>query len=106
MNSIRSLACAGLALVAMAFTIAAPAVAATPTDPGVYEAMKASIDKPAFIQVHEDNIALACETEIVSASRADVRSSVDLSSLNVASTPVAVEAYSRIDPDIGARAGI
>ncbi|MCD1267073.1 hypothetical protein B5M44_18000 [Shinella sumterensis] len=106
MNSIRSLVCAGLALAAMAFTIAAPAVAATPTDPGAYEAMKASIEKPAFLHVHEVAVALPSEAPATDIIRAAGRSSVEPSSLNVASTPVAVAAYSRIDPDIGARAGI
>jgi len=106
MNSIRSLVCAGLALAATAFTIAAPAVAATPTDPGVYESMKASIEKPAFIHVHEVAVALPCEAPAVDISRDAGRSSVVPSSLNIASTPAAVEAYSHIDPDIGARAGI
>lgn len=106
MNSIRSLVCAGLALVAMAFTIAAPAVAATPTDPGVYEAVKASIEKPMIHQVYADVVCLSFIALSVEPQSAATRSSVDISSLNGASTPVAVEAYSHIDPDIVARAGI
>ncbi|MCD1266056.1 hypothetical protein B5M44_24925 [Shinella sumterensis] len=106
MNSIRSLICAGLAIAAMAFTIAAPAVAATPTDPGVYEAVKASIEKPMIHQVYADVVCLSVIAPSAEPHSAATRSSVDLSSLNVASTPVAVEAYRHIDPDIGARAGI
>lgn len=75
MNSIRSLICAGLALAAMAFTIAAPAVAATPTDPGVYQSIKASIEAPAILQVHKDIVALTCEAPAAIVSRADGRSS-------------------------------
>ncbi|UNK39365.1 hypothetical protein MNR02_06570 [Shinella sp. H4-D48] len=75
MNRIRSLVCAGLALVAMAFTIAAPAIAATPTDPGVYEAVKASIETPASLQVHNDAVALTCEAPAVMVSTAAGRSS-------------------------------
>lgn len=106
MRMTRSLIYAGLALVAMAFTIAAPAVAATPTDPGVYEAVKASVEKPMTHQVYSDVVALGCIVPAVEPHSAVSRSSAELSSLNVASTPVAVEAYSHIDPDIGARAGI
>lgn len=49
MRLIRSLVYAGLALAAMAFTIASPTVAAVPTDPGIYEAVKASIDTSAIL---------------------------------------------------------
>ncbi|MGQ3214516.1 MAG: hypothetical protein ACT6U0_02350 [Shinella sp.] len=45
---IRSLIYAGLTLAAMAFTSISPAVAATPTAPGIYEAIKASIETPAI----------------------------------------------------------
>ncbi|WP_119256265.1 hypothetical protein [Shinella zoogloeoides] len=103
MRSIRSLICAGLALAAMAFTIAAPAVAATPTDPGIYEAVKASVEKPMIHQVYADVVCLSVIAPSVEPQSAATRSSVGPSILNVASTPVAVEAYSRIDPDIGAR---
>jgi len=61
MRMIRSLIYAGLALVAMAFAISAPAVAATPTDPGIYHSIKTSLDAPAILQVHEDTVALTCE---------------------------------------------
>jgi len=61
MRMIRSLIYAGLALAAMAFTISAPAVAATPTDPGIYHSIKASLDAPAILQVREDVVALTCE---------------------------------------------
>lgn len=76
MNSIRSLIYAGLALAAMAFTISAPAVAATPTDPGIYEAVKASVDSPAILQVHEDAVALTCEAPTAMMSAAAGRSSL------------------------------
>ncbi|KNY13101.1 hypothetical protein AKG11_31000 [Shinella sp. SUS2] len=87
MRMIRSLIYAGLALAVMAFTISAPAVAAVPTDPGIYEAVKASIEKPMIHQVYADVVYLNC-----------IVPSVEPSSLNVASTPVA--AYMHIDPDI------
>lgn len=103
MKSIRSLVCAGLALAALAFTMAMPAVAATPTDPGVYEAVKASIETPAVLQVHEVAVALPCEASAVDLSRDVGRSSVEPSSLTFASTPVAVAAYLHIDPG---RAGL
>jgi hypothetical protein len=61
MRMIRSLIYAGLALAAMAFTISAPATAATPTDPGIYEAVKASLDAPTILQVYDDHVALTCE---------------------------------------------
>lgn len=100
MNSIRSLVCAGLALAAMAFSIAAPAVAATPTDPGVYEAVKASIEKPMIHQVYADVVALGCIAPAVTPHRAEGRSSVAPTSQTFASTPAAVDAYMLIDPDI------
>lgn len=75
MRMIRSLIYAGLALAAMAFTISAPAVAATPTDPGIYEAVKASIDSPAILQVHDDAAALTCEAPFAVMSAATGRSS-------------------------------
>ena len=100
MRMIRSLIYAGLALAAMAFTISAPAMAATPTDPGIYESIKASLDAPAILQVYDDVVALGCIAPAVTPHRADGRSSVAPSSLNVASTPVAVDAYMLIDPDI------
>jgi len=103
MRMIRSLIYAGLALAAMAFTIAAPAVAATPTDPGIYEAVKASIDKPAVLQAHDVAVALPSDAPAVDTIRHAGRSSVEPSSLNFASTPVAVAAYLHIDPG---RAGI
>ena len=106
MRMIRSLIYAGLALAAMAFTISAPAVAATPTDPGVYEAVKVSVETPMIHQVYVDVVALGCIVPAEEPHSAVSRSSVETHSLNVASTPVAVEAYSRIDPDIGDRAGI
>lgn len=105
MNSIRSLVCAGLALAAMALCISMPAAAAVPIDPGVYLTTKATADYPApavTIQ-DEDRSAVTSEAPALTASRPDGRSSVALSSLNVASTPVAVAAYLHIDPG---RAGI
>lgn len=105
MRMIRSLIYAGLALAAMAFTIASPAVAATPTDPGIYEAVKASIDTPAVLHVHDVAVALPSEAPAVEPHSAVSRSSVKPSSLTFASTPVAVDAYMHIDPDIGVRAG-
>lgn len=84
MRMIRSLVCAGLALAAMAFTISAPAVAATPTDPGVYQPIKASLDVPAILQVHEGAVALTCEGPAAMLSRADGRSSFPGETMNVA----------------------
>ena len=84
----------------------APAVAATPTDPGLYEAVKVSVEKPMIHQVYADVVCLSVIAPSVEPHSAATRSSADLPSMNVASTPVAVEAYSHIDPDIGARAGI
>ncbi|MDG4675855.1 hypothetical protein P9A16_32665 [Shinella sp. 838] len=84
MRMIRSLIYAGLALAAMALTMSAPAVAATPTDPGIYEAVKASIDAPAILQVHEDAVALTCEAPAATLSRADGRSSFPGETMNVA----------------------
>ena len=75
MRMIRSLVCAGLALAAMAFAISAPAVAATPTDPGVYQSIKASLDAPAILHVHEGTIALTCEAPAAVMARAAHRSS-------------------------------
>jgi hypothetical protein len=84
MRMIRSLIYAGLALAAMAFTISAPAVAAVPTDPGIYEAVKASLDAPAVLQVHDDAVALTCEAPPAMLSRADGRSSFPGETMNVA----------------------
>lgn len=70
MRMIRSLIYAGLALAAMAFTISAPAVAATPTDPGIYQSVKASIETPTILQVREDFVALTCEAPAAMVSRA------------------------------------
>ncbi|MCO5152563.1 MULTISPECIES: hypothetical protein [unclassified Shinella] len=100
MRMIRSLIYAGLALAAMAFTISAPAVAATPTDPGIYEAVKASVEKPMIHQVDADVVCLNCIIPSVEPHSAVSRSSADLSSMTVAGTPVAVAAYMYIDPDI------
>ncbi|MGQ3211706.1 MAG: hypothetical protein ACT6VE_04605 [Shinella sp.] len=96
----RSLIYAGLAVAVMAFAISAPAVAATPTDPGIYKAVKASIEAPAILQVYDDHVALTCEAPATIVARAGGRSSVAPSGLTVASTPVAVDAYMLIDPDI------
>ena len=68
----------------MALTMSAPAVAATPTDSGIYEAVKASIDAPAILQVHEDAVALTCEAPAATLSRADGRSSFPGETMNVA----------------------
>lgn len=84
MRMIRSLIFAGLALAAMAFTSIAPAVAATPTDPGIYEAVKASIDAPANLQVYDDNVALTCEAPALTLGRADGRSSYPVEAVHVA----------------------
>jgi hypothetical protein len=100
MRMIRSLIYAGLALAAMAFTISAPAVAATPTDPGIYEAIKVSVEKPMLLQVYQDVVALNCIAPAVTPNRDDGRSSGATADLTFASTPVAVEAYVHIDPDI------
>ncbi len=101
MRMIRSLIYAGLALAAMAFTISAPAVAAT--DPGIYQSVKANVEMPAIIQVHEDTVAMACEVPATILTPAAGRSSVKPSSLNVALIPATVAAYMHIDPG---RAGI
>lgn len=74
MRIIRSLIYAGLPLAAMAFTIAAPAVAATPPDPGIYQSIKANLDAPAILQVHEDTVALTCEAPAAILSAAAERS--------------------------------
>lgn len=68
MRMIRSLIYAGLALAAMAFTIASPSVAATPADPGIYQPIKASLDAPAILQVHDDAVALTCDVPATIAS--------------------------------------
>jgi hypothetical protein len=75
MRMIRSLIYAGLALAAMAFAISAPAVAATPTDPSIYNSIKASIDAPAILQVHNDTVALTCEAPAAMVIAAAGRSS-------------------------------
>ncbi|WP_439605475.1 hypothetical protein [Shinella sp.] len=100
MRMIRSLIYAGLALAAMAFTIASPAVAAVPTDPGIYEAVKVSVETPMIHQVYADVVALGWIAPAVEPHSTVSRSSADPSRLNVASTPVAVDAYMHIDPDI------
>ena len=74
MRMIRSLIYAGLALAAMAFTISAAAVAATPTDPGIYQSIKASLDAPGILQVHKDTVALTCEAPAAMMSAAAGRS--------------------------------
>lgn len=100
MRMIRSLIYAGLALAAMAFTISAPAVAATPTDPGLYEAVKANVEKPMIDQVYADVVCLNCIAPSVEPHSAVSRSTVERSSLNVANNSVTVAAYKHIDPDI------
>jgi hypothetical protein len=100
MRMTRSLIYAGLALAAMAFTIASPAVAAVPTDPGIYQPIPASLDAPVILQVHDDHVALTREAPSAIMSAAAGRSSFTLPSLNVASTPATVAAYLHIDPGI------
>lgn len=100
MRSIRSLVCAGLALAAMAFTMAMPAAAATPADPGIYEAVKVSVEKPMIEHVYADVVALSCIAPAVTPCQMPERSSVEPSSLTFTSTPVAVAAYKHTDPDI------
>ena len=102
MNSIRSLVCAGLALAAMALCISMPAAAAVPIDPGVYLTTNSTADypAPAVTFQDEDRSAVTSEAPALAASRSDGRSSVAPSSLTFASTPVAVDAYMLIDPDI------
>ncbi|MGB3814027.1 MAG: hypothetical protein WA950_12450 [Shinella sp.] len=82
---IRSLIYAGLALAAMALTISAPAVAATPTDPGIYQSVKASLDAPAILQVYDEHVALTCEAPAVM-TRSDGRSLGAADSLILANT--------------------
>lgn len=103
MRMIRSLIVAGLGLAVMALSLAAPAIAATPPDPGIYQPIKASLDAPAILQVYGDHVALTCEAPAAIISAAAGRSSFTLPSLNVASTPATVAAYMHIDPG---RAGI
>lgn len=100
MRMIRSLIYAGLALAAMAFTIAAPAVAATPTDPGIYQSVKASLDAPAILQVYDEHVALTSQAPALGVSDPRWRSSAEPSSLTFTRTPVAVSAYKHIDPGI------
>jgi hypothetical protein len=76
MRMIRSLIYAGLALAAMAFTISAPAVAAVPTDPGIYQPIKASLDAPVILQVHDAAVALTCEAPFAAMSASTGRSSL------------------------------
>lgn len=83
MRVIRSLIYAGLALAAMAFTIASPAVAAVPTDLGIYEAVKASIDAPAILHVHDDVVALTCEAPFAVMSAVAGRSHPQTGMLNI-----------------------
>jgi hypothetical protein len=61
MRMIRSLIVAGLGLAVMALSFAAPSIAATPPDPGIYQPIKASLDAPAILQVREDAVVLTCE---------------------------------------------
>lgn len=75
MRMIRSLVCAGLALAAMALSFAAPAVAAMPPDPGIYQPIRASLDAPAILQVYDDHVALTCEAPAAIISAAGGRSS-------------------------------
>lgn len=84
MRMIRSLIFAGLALAAMAFTSIAPAVAATPTDPGIYTSIKASLEAPAILQVYDDNVALTCEAPAITLGRTDGRSSYPAEAVHVA----------------------
>ena len=99
MRMLRSLAYAGLALVAMAVCASMPAAAAVPIDPGVYLMTKATADypAPAVTILDEDRSALTVEAPAIATSG---RSSVAPSSLTFASTLVAVDAYMHIDPDI------
>lgn len=102
MRMIRSLIVAGIALAAMSIASVVPAVAATPTDPGIYEAIKASLEAPAIIQVHVEHAALTSEAPAAVTTSGYGRSLGATASLTVSSTPVSVSvaAYSRIDPDI------
>jgi hypothetical protein len=96
--SIAAFCISAPAVAATAFTIAAPAVAATPTDPGIYEAIKVSVETPMIKQVYADVVALGCIAPAVEPHSAASRSSVEPSSLNVATAPVTVAAYKHIDP--------
>jgi len=85
MRMIRSLVCAGLALAAMALSFAAPAVAATPPDPGIYQPIKTSLDAPAILQVYDDHVAMTCEAPAAIISAAAGRSSLPTDArLNIA----------------------
>lgn len=76
MRMIRSLIVAGFGLAVMALSLAAPAIAATPPDPGIYQPIKASLDAPAILQVYDDHVALTCEASAAIISAAASRSSL------------------------------
>lgn len=61
MRVIRSLFFAGLALAAMAMSVATPAIALTPADPGIHVSTKARFASPAIYHVQTDEVALICE---------------------------------------------
>ncbi len=100
MRMLRSLVVSCLALAAVAISSVIPAVAATPTDPGVYEAVKASMETPAVLVRSADHLAIVAEAPAADRSRADGRSFRLDQLMNVASTPAASAAYKHIDPDI------
>lgn len=100
MRMLRSLVVGCIALAAMAISSVIPAVAATPTDPGIYEAVKASIETPAVLVRSADHLAIVAEAPSAGRSRADGRSFPLGQLMNVAGTPATVDAYKHIDPDI------
>lgn len=76
MRMIRSPMYAGFGLAVMALCFAAPSVAATPPDPGIYQPIKASLETPAILQVYHDHVALTCEAPATIISAAAGRSSL------------------------------
>lgn len=101
MRMIRSLLCAGLAVMAIGLCAAMPAAAAVPIEVNaiVQPLTAKEYPAPVIAVVNQDFAALPSLTPVV-AHDGSGRTSIFDSSHSFASTSAAVEPYQHIDPDI------
>ena len=101
MRMLRSIVCAGLAMIAVGLCTSMPAVAAVPIDVHAIVQPVAGKDYPAPIAsiVSQDVAALQSKAPSIEGD-GGARSSIAASSHSFADTSTAVPAYRHIDPDI------
>ncbi|MBX4920980.1 hypothetical protein HJA76_14910 [Rhizobium bangladeshense] len=102
MRIVRSLLCAGLALVAVGLCAAMPAAAAVPVEAyAIAQPMTLKeYPAPAVVVVHQDEAILPAKAPYIQVASNSGRSSGALGAAPVAVSSFTPPAYSHIDPDI------